>query len=453
MGSEGETRVNRRMTSRKGLVVVLLAFVAALPHLAGAAGRGDKPDIVVVMVDDLGAIDERILSRLPNINEMFLANGLRFDSAYAETPLCCPARASFLTGQHTRKHGVVKNRARLLDPRNTIATTLHDAGYWTMMVGKYLNHTEQVSDKTPDGWDRSAILNTWWGNEWSSWWVQGRPTMAGYKDRKLTWQAMRWLRRAPTNQPVFMYLTPRAPHWGMAKEDRPTSGRASPWKPDVEKRYERDHRCDNIPAWKPGNYDWDRKPDGFPLEDICRSLLTVDDMVGKVRDEMRRQGRSPVWMFTSDNGMAWGVDGYSLKNVPQAGRLPVYFAGQDVVEGSTNALVSNIDFGPTLADLAGTSMSAADGVSFASLLRGAGGGRDWMLEDHPRGGFSGVSFTGGWWGVRTRDWHLVEWHGTHLYNVRSDPLEMRDVSRLYSRDVIRLESLARAAMRAAAAAH
>ncbi|MEO6350360.1 MAG: hypothetical protein ABIP53_06885 [Candidatus Limnocylindrales bacterium] len=99
--------------------------------------------------------------------------------------------------------------------------------------------------------------------------------------------------------------------------------------------------------------------------------------------------------------------------------------------------------------IAGTTMTYADGFSFASLLSGGPGGRDGMLEDHPRGGFSGVSFRGGWWGVRTRDWHLVEWHGTHLYNLRNDPLEMRDVSRLYSRDVIRMESLARAAMRAA----
>jgi hypothetical protein len=67
-----------------------------------------------------------------------------------------------------------------------------------------------------------------------------------------------------------------------------------------------------------------------------------------------------------------------------------------------------------------------------------------MLEDHPRGGYSGRGFTGPWWGIRTPDWHLVQWRGTHLYDLRNDPLEMRDVHNLYPRDVIRLTSLARA---------
>jgi N-acetylglucosamine-6-sulfatase len=436
--------VKKPKSTRRALVLVLLAIAAALPHFAGAAERGGKPDIVVLMVDDLGAIDERVLDRLPNIRDLFLQNGLRFDHAYAETPLCCPGRASFLTGQHTRNHGVIKNRARLLDPSQTIATALHDAGYWTMMVGKYLNHTEELSDKTPPGWDRAAILNQWLGDTWSSWWIQGRPTIAGYHDRKVLGQSVRWLRRAPSNQPVFMYLTPRAPHWGSPEDGPQGAGRLTPWRPDVESRYQHDPRCEGIEPWKPANYDWSRQPDGFPLTQVCRSLLTVDEMVGRVRDEMAKQGRNPIWMFTSDNGMAWGVDGYSLKNVPEAGRLPVYFSGPGIVSGATPALVSNIDFGPTLASLAHTSMPAADGTSFASLLDGGGGGRSWMLEDHPRGGYSGRGFTGPWWGIRTPDWHLVQWRGTHLYNLRNDPLEMRDVHNLYPRDVIRLTSLARA---------
>ena len=430
-------------TSRRAMIAILAALAVGIPFAAQAADRAGKPDMVVVMVDDLGAIDERVLNRLPNIRRLFLENGLRFEQAYAETPLCCPGRASFLTGQHTRKHGVTKNRARLLDPRNTIATALDDAGYWTVLVGKYLNHTEEVGDKTPDGWDRAAILNTWHGNDWSSWWVQGRPTMAGYHDRKLTWQSLRWLRRAPSDKPVFMMLTPRAPHWG-SDDGRPSVGRTTPWRTAVEPRYARDSRCDGIEPWKPANYSWAKQPRGFPLEDVCRSLLTVDEMVGKVGDEMARQGRNPLWMFTSDNGMAWGADGYPLKNVPQAGRLPVYFAGRGVVTGSTNALVSNIDFGPTLAAIAGASMPKADGVSFASVLRGQVGGRSWLLEDHPRGGFTGRGFSGPWWGIRTRDWHLVEWRGTHLYDLNSDPFETRDVSRLYEREVIRLRSIGRA---------
>ena len=75
----------------------------------------NKPDDIVIIVDDLGAIDDRILERLPNIRSLFLQGGLQFNDAYSETPLCCPGRASFLTGQHTAHHGVTVNDARLLE--------------------------------------------------------------------------------------------------------------------------------------------------------------------------------------------------------------------------------------------------------------------------------------------------------------------------------------------------
>ena len=209
-----------------------------------------------------------------------------------------------------------------------------------------------------------------------------------------------------------------------------SSAGASPGSPTSSRSTRATRAATTSPTGSPGNYDWARKPDGFPLDQVCQALLTVDEMVGDVRAEMAREGRNPVYMFTSDNGMAWGVDGYPLKNVPEAGRLPVYFSGKAVVEGHTDALVSNIDFGPTLADLGGTSMPWADGVSFAGLLKGKGGGRDWMLEDHPVGGFvgGGMGDSGPWWGIRTPNWHYVEWHGPHLYNLQTDPLEMHDVA-------------------------
>ena len=152
-------------------------------------------------------------------------------------------------------------------------------------------------------------------------------------------------------------------------------------------------------------------------------------MVGSLRAEAAAQGRDPYWILMSDNGMAWGAHGYPLKNVPAAGRLPLYIAGPGIAPGSTDALVSNIDISPTLVDLAGTSMPWADGLSFAPLLRGEPGGRDSMLEDHPVGGNDGIGGkTGPWWGIRTPDWHLVEWRGTQLYNLRDDPWEQTNLS-------------------------
>ena len=77
---------------------------------------------------------------------------------YDETPLCCPARATFLTGRHTFHHGVTRNDGDLLDPATTVAVALHDAGYHTIQAGKYLNGYD--GDRQPVGWDHTAIVRS-----------------------------------------------------------------------------------------------------------------------------------------------------------------------------------------------------------------------------------------------------------------------------------------------------
>jgi arylsulfatase A-like enzyme len=354
---------------------------------------------------------------------------------YSETPLCCPGRASFLTGQHTRHHGVVVNDARLLDPRHTIAVTLHDAGYHTMMVGKYLNGAAQLTDHTPPGWDQVAMLNDWSSNQSSDWWVQDVPVTDGYYDRFIDGQATSWLSDAPADQPVFMWVTPHAPHKSAAA--------TQPWEPDIEPQFVGDPRCSGIKPWSPPDYLFAGRPDGYPLDDICRSLLTVDDMVGDLQRAAAAQGRDPVWVFTSDNGMAWGANGYVLKNVPEADRLPYFMSGPGVEQGRTDALISNIDIAPTLADLAGTDMPTADGKSFARVLSGGRGVRSSLLEDHPVGGPTGEGdvATGPWWGVRTPRWHLIVWNAIRLYDVQADPWEMKDVAADHPDVVQQLEGI------------
>ena len=171
----------------------------------------------MVLVDDLGAIDDRIIERLPNIKGLFIDHGLRFDHAYSETPLCCPGRASMLTGQHTKNHGVWKNLASLLDPSLTIATALQDAGYETYLVGKYLNKPESLTDKTPPGWthidmkrvnaeDSDGDPNS------SDFWLDGEfTTIAGDKDRIVADRALIASTRRVGKYASFLLAQPNSP--------------------------------------------------------------------------------------------------------------------------------------------------------------------------------------------------------------------------------------------------
>lgn len=375
------------------------------------------------MTDDLGAIDSRILIRLPNINKLFLQAGLTFDEYYGETPLCCPGRAEFLTGQHVRTNGVVRNDARLLDPSNTVATALHEAGYQTAFIGKYLNHSEMLTDKTPPGWDHAAMaiygdMTPSASATASSWFIDGTPATEGYPDRFLVDDSAQWIDSLDPSRPFFLWATPKAPHWG------PTRGEW--WLPDIEAKYVDDPRCRGIEPWQPPSYSFSEAPSGWPLSAICDSMLTVDDLVGNLVTQLTDDGRidNTVFVLTTDNGMAWGQHGFPLKNNPYAAQMPLYFAGKGIVPGVTAALESNIDLGPTLAALAGTTMPEAQGTSFAdSLVDPSLPGQPWILEDEPTSQYTDGPWRSKWWAIRTPEWYLLERGSLAplLYDVTSDP--------------------------------
>jgi arylsulfatase A-like enzyme len=167
-------------------------------------------------------------------------------------------------------------------------------------------------------------------------------------------------------------------------------------------------------------------------------------MVGDLRTASQERARPTVWFFMSDNGMAWGRDGIIDKGAPMADQLPFYAAGAGLIHGATSALVSNIDIGPTIASLAGTTMPLADGVSFAAVLSGGIGGRTRLLEDFPVAYGPAGPWAGVWWGVRTPIWHLVKYKGTGawLYDLRVDPWETTNVRMAHPKVVRRLKRYA-----------
>ncbi|HZW01691.1 MAG TPA: sulfatase-like hydrolase/transferase, partial [Candidatus Deferrimicrobium sp.] len=130
-----------------GLALLAASPAGAQSESASPAARVDEPsppgssppesvapDIIIVMADDLGYVtDDRVLSQLPNIRQLWLEGGLRLERMYDQTPLCSPSRASLLTGKDTLDHGVERNDPRPLDDTETLAVALDEAGYHTAM--------------------------------------------------------------------------------------------------------------------------------------------------------------------------------------------------------------------------------------------------------------------------------------------------------------------------------
>src|SRR5918993_933902 len=118
--------------------LALLAGLALALLLAPVADA--RPNVVFVMTDDQTASS---ISYQPNVGRL-MRGGTTFEQAVATFPLCCPARATYLSGQYSHNHGVIHNAGPFgaytrFDHSNSLPLWLQAAGYRTMHVGRYLN--------------------------------------------------------------------------------------------------------------------------------------------------------------------------------------------------------------------------------------------------------------------------------------------------------------------------
>lgn len=374
----------------------------AAPARPAPQGTARRPDVVVVMLDDLAQLDDRIWQRMPTIRRVFLEQGVRLSNFHTESPLCCPGRAGYLTGQHTFNHGVSQNDVRLLDPRVTLATELDDRGYWTFLAGKYLNgYGRYQAPKVPPGWDRWHALSEGAYYRYKMW-NNGNPVPedrgsapADYSTDVIRNKALLELGRAPKNRPFFAFLSPYAVH-----------GPTTP-----ARRHLNDPRCASVAPWRPANYnepfvgdkpqhvqDAPLLPEAaYDLQATCETLLSVDEMIAAVRARLAQLGRLRDTMFVLavDNGMNFGAHRLLGKQTPYATHIPAFVSWPGVL-GTDGRRISerlqNIDLAPTICELAGCVMGPfpngqrrADGLSFAKRLLGLQEslGRDAVIDDMP----------------------------------------------------------------------
>jgi arylsulfatase A-like enzyme len=387
------------------------------------------PDIIIIMADDLGYVtDDRVLSQLPNIRELWLEGGLRLERMYDQTPLCSPSRASLLTGKDTFAHGVERNDPRALDDTETLAVALDESGYHTAMAGKYLNRYD--GSVVPPGWDEALMLRS---EAKPSFWRNGRPVSyrGRFSDDVIREEAVRQVREAPADQPLLSWVSLGAPHVCEATG-------AQCYTPEVMRRDQGAEACASLAPFKPPSYTTRTNPRevramppwprGWRLREVCESLLVVDRTVAQLAAAQADRERPALFVLMSDNGMSWGQKGFSLKHTPPATRSPFYAAGTGVPAGSSEALLSKIDIAPTLAEAAGVDLAWADGASFLSLLRGEPSrGRDELLEVMP--GSDEVGYVG-WSAVRTPDARFVRWDDgkQELYDLAADPWELENLA-------------------------
>src|SRR5436190_443376 len=142
-------------------VLLLLAIAGAAQARPVGVGKDGRPNILVVMTDDQALTD---VAQMPNVKRLLARQGTTFADAIDSFPLCCPARATFITGQYAHNHGVAGNFYPygwygMKHRPTTLPRWLQKAGYRTALIGKWLNGygARDAHGEVPVG------FNTWRG--------------------------------------------------------------------------------------------------------------------------------------------------------------------------------------------------------------------------------------------------------------------------------------------------
>src|SRR3954466_12715766 len=139
------------------VLAVLAAFPAGASARPASTAKDGRPNILVVMTDDQAAAD---LAKMPNVRKLLAQQGTKFTNAIDSFPLCCPSRATFITGQYAHNHGVVGNFFPygwygMKGRSNILPAWLQKAGYRTALIGKWLNGygARDAHGEVPHGFD------------------------------------------------------------------------------------------------------------------------------------------------------------------------------------------------------------------------------------------------------------------------------------------------------------
>ncbi|XP_061124723.1 N-acetylglucosamine-6-sulfatase isoform X1 [Syngnathus typhle] len=380
----------------KSLLVCVTLVSSQIGDNGALAKSNRRPNIVLILTDDLD-IAMGGMTPLNKTKKLIGDAGISFTNAFVASPLCCPSRASILTGKYPHNHHVSNNTLegncssvawQKSQEAHTFPALLKNlASYQTFFAGKYLNqygHTEAGGvEHVPLGWSYWVGLekNSKYYNYTLS--VNGKAQKHGadyskdYLTDVLANASLNFLQSKSSSQPFFMMVSTPAPHspWTAAPQyrDRFNTTKA-PRDPNFNVHGKDKHWLIRQAKTPMSNSSVAFLDDAFKKR--WRTLLSVDDLVEKIVSSLEARGEldNTYVFFTSDNGYHTGqfslpLDKRQLYEFDI--RVPLMVRGPNIKAGqSSQFLVANVDLGPTMLDLAGINVSKTemDGASFLPVL-------------------------------------------------------------------------------------
>ncbi|WP_030173642.1 sulfatase family protein [Spirillospora albida] len=357
--------------------------------------KPERPNIVYVLTDDLSW---DLVDHMPNVKRL-RQRGMTFSNYFVADTLCCPSRATILTGKYPHNTGVLTNDPPLGgfevfrdkgNEQSTFATALQGAGYRTALMGKYLNGYEPTNEQgasrthVPPGWTEWQVTGLGYGNYNYNLNGNGALTYYGrapqdYLTSVITAKGVDFINRSSdADQPFLLTMstfTPHAPATPAPQDARSFPHLRAPRTPGFN-----EPDIGDKPGWlrkyprlKPRHI---RAIDAAFRERV-RAVQSIDRMIGALEQavQAKGQGGQTYFVFNSDNGYHLGqhrlVEG-KLTAYDTDVRVPLIVAGPGVRAGQTETrFAQNTDICPTFQELAGlTPPNEVDGRSLAPLLLG-----------------------------------------------------------------------------------
>jgi N-acetylglucosamine-6-sulfatase len=417
----------------------------------------DPPNILLIVSDDQPFYTANYTPSI--INEIF-AKGTTFSDAFVSTSLCCPSRASILTGLYAHNHGVISNAVPLTNTTffETIDTANHLEDYRTAMVGKYLNSQSGDCRNEFDYWVAFPGTGPWYNK-----------TRVGYQSLNVNCEWMRFNNTYSTyllrdyalqflndtiaeGKPFVMQFAPFNPHGTAtpAPEDANLypNGLPSYYLPPSFNEAD----VSDKPAWvqallfgcqvdRPAESECEEEYKEKQLK-MARNLASLDRSVKALLDFLESKGElsNTLIIYISDNGILqgehrtfdphWGRKNAHYKESVKAIMGARWDDGHIPIGQTSYELVGNIDIAPTIYDALGlTPPYPLDGQSLLDLWQ-VGSSEPWrqsFLLEHWGATYVGDRYTDAT--IVTKSWTYTETKGdkSELYDRVNDPYELNNL--------------------------
>jgi arylsulfatase A-like enzyme len=365
-------------------VAAVLALMIGLAVISGAGSASadlTRPNVLIVVTNDqrsAGTMDVMTRTR-----SLFETGGTKFTNAFVTTPLCCPARASYLSGRYAHNTLVQQlSDATNLDQHYTLQRYL-DSEYETGLFGLLMNDWDMGRD--PDHWDEFAVFNRVKAPVGNC--DPANPTEQGFapnevREKGATGPAVRRTditqystdyvaakaeefieRHSAAGRPWMAYVTPFAPHCPFIPADRHKNDAVDPVQgPGYLEGNPlcQPTSCPQIadkPSWVQNQAKATMgNPALFEREGVLqlRMLKSVDELVERL---VVAADENTLAFYGSDNGYLWGEHWLRGKSTPytESIQVPLYMrwpANPQAVEpgGADDTMVANVDVAPTVLD-------------------------------------------------------------------------------------------------------